>query len=206
MFTGLVREIAKVEKFQNNILYLRSSYRPTLGDSIAVNGACLTVIKLTPSGFGLELSSHTQEKIASENYKHLVHIEPALRADSRIDGHFVQGHIDGIGTIQSITPHKNQIDFVIQTSQDILNLIIPQGSITIEGVSLTIAEIFSNSFKLTIIPYTFKHTLFHTYKPQRRVNIETDVLVRSIALLLKQRDKQQNLHSWEAIDSMILGY
>lgn len=206
MFSGLVREIAKIKRFQNNILYIQSPYKPEIGDSIAVNGACLTVIEITSSGFGVELSKHTQEKIAIENYRDYVHIEPALLANSRLDGHFVQGHIDSIGVIKKITPNSNQTDFIIGAPKDALNLIIPQGSITIDGISLTIADVFEDSFKLTIIPYTISHTLLKDYKINRRVNIETDVLVRSIAHLLKKRDKDLKSSSWKEIDSILLGY
>ncbi|PAF54441.1 riboflavin synthase subunit alpha [Helicobacter sp. 13S00482-2] len=206
MFSGLVHEIAKVKKFQNNILYIQSPYKPTLGDSIAINGACLTVIKITSDGFGVELSKHTQEQIAMENYHDLVHIEPALIANSRLDGHFVQGHIDSIGIITNIMPNANQTDFTIKVPKDTLNLIIPQGSISIDGISLTIAEVFEDCFKLTIIPYTIEHTLFKEYKINRRVNIETDILVRSIAHLLKKRDQNLKTSSWKEIDSMLLGY
>lgn len=206
LFSGLVREIAKIKRFQNNILYIQSPYKPEIGDSIAVNGACLTVIEITPDGFGVELSKHTQEKIALENYRDYVHIEPALLANSRLDGHFVQGHIDSIGIIKNITPNSNQTDFIIKAPKDTLNLIIPQGSITIDGISLTIADVFEDSFKLTIIPYTISHTLLKDYKINRRVNIETDVLVRSIAHLLKKRDKDLKSNSWKEIDSILLGY
>lgn len=201
-----MREIAKIKRFQNNILYIQSPYKPQIGDSIAVNGACLTVIEITPDGFGVELSQHTQEKIAIENYRDYVHIEPALLANSRLDGHFVQGHIDSIGIIKSITPNSNQTDFIIKAPKDAINLIIPQGSITIDGISLTIADVFEDSFKLTIIPYTISHTLLKDYKINQRVNIETDVLVRSIAHLLKKRDKDLKSNSWKEIDSILLGY
>ncbi|MDO7253185.1 riboflavin synthase [Helicobacter cappadocius] len=206
MFSGLVREIAKVKKFQNNILYIQTPYKPKLGDSIAVNGACLTVVTITSDGFGVELSKHTQKCVAMENYHDLVHIEPALLANSRLDGHFVQGHIDSIGTIVNIIPNANQTDFIIKAPKDTLNLIIPQGSITVDGISLTISEVFEDSFKLTIIPYTIKHTLIKNYKVNRRVNIETDILVRSIAHLLKKRDKNLKSNSWKEIDSILLGY
>ncbi|PAF42788.1 riboflavin synthase [Helicobacter sp. 11S02596-1] len=206
MFSGLVREIAKVKKFENNVLYLQADYKPTIGDSIAVNGACLTAIAVFEDGFGLELSAHTQTQIALENYQNLVHIEPALQANSRLDGHFVQGHIDGIGIIERIEKRANQTDFFIHADKEILSLIIPQGSVTIDGISLTVPEVFEKGFKLTIIPYTLKQTLFHTYRPHRRVNIETDVLVRSIAHLLKKRDKTLNVSSWKEIDSILLGY
>ncbi|PAF52187.1 riboflavin synthase [Helicobacter sp. 13S00477-4] len=206
MFSGLIREIAKVKKIQNNILCLQSTYKPEIGDSIAVNGACLTVIKITKNGFEVELSKHTQQYIAIENYQNLVHIEPALLANSRLDGHFVQGHIDGIGLIKTISPNYNQTDFIIQANKEILNLIIPQGSITIDGISLTVSDISAQNFKVTVIPYTFQHTLFHTYVSGRRVNIETDILVRSIAHLLKKRDKTSNSHSWDEINSILLSY
>lgn len=206
MFSGLIREISRVNKLQNNILYVCASHKPAIGDSIAVNGVCLTVIEITSDGFGLELSEHTQKSIALENFKDFVHIEPALLANSRLDGHFVQGHIDAIGTIKDIRSNANQTDFSILVPQTSLDYIIPQGSITIDGISLTISGIFEGGFKLTIIPYTLKYTLFHTYKSNRRVNIETDILARSIAHLLKKRDKKLGLSSWKEIDSILLGY
>lgn len=187
MFSGLVREIAKVKEYQNNILSIESAYTPSIGDSIAVNGMCLTVIETQKWGFKLEISAHSAKKVAIENYKGMVHIEPALRADSRLDGHFVQGHIDYIGEIVAITPQSNQTLLTIKPPKHALALIIPQGSITIDGISLTIASVTSENFSLTIIPHTMQNTLFHTYKVGRRVNIETDVIVRSIAHVLQKQ-------------------
>ncbi|PAF41983.1 riboflavin synthase [Helicobacter sp. 11S03491-1] len=206
MFSGLVREIAKVKKFQNNILSLQASYKPQIGDSISVNGACLTVVKNHQDGFDVELSKHTQKHVALENYQGFIHIEPALLANSRFDGHFVQGHIDGIGVIQNIVSKINQTDFIIHASKEVLDLVIPQGCIAVDGISLTVSDIFHNGFKLTLIPYTMEHTLFGSYKLHRRVNIETDVLVRSVAHILKKRDKDLDLKSWKEIDSILLGY
>lgn len=206
LFSGLIQEIARVKNFRNDILNLQTPYKPKIGDSIAVNGACLTVVDIQNDGFGLELSKHTQESIALENYQDLVHIEPALLATSRFDGHFVQGHIDGIGIISNIKTRANQTDFFITSSKDIINLCIPKGSITIDGISLTISETLKDSFKLTIIPHTLKHTLFHTYKVGRRVNIETDILVRSVAFFLKKNDQKTQNNTWKEIDSILLGY
>ena len=177
MFSGLIREVAKVESFKNNILRLICDYKPQIGDSIAVNGMCLTAVSIESNGFSLEISKHSQEMVAIENYKDFVHIEPALLANSRLDGHFVQGHIDAIGVIKAITKQENQTIFEILAPSQTLSLVIPQGSITIDGVSLTISSVVDKSFTLTIIPHTFENTLFRTYKPNRRVNIETDVLV-----------------------------
>ncbi len=206
MFSGLVREIAKVKSFQNNILTLECSYKPKIGDSIAINGACLTATQLHKDGFSVEISKHSQLHLALENYKDKVHIEPALSVDSRFDGHFVQGHIDAIGTIKAIQKQDNQVRFEISAPHKALMLIIPQGSITIDGISLTISQVGKESFGLTIIPHTFANTLFHTYKINRRVNIETDVLVRSVAHILSRHNQESSMHSWAEIDKILMQY
>ncbi|WP_027327468.1 riboflavin synthase [Helicobacter pametensis] len=202
MFSGLVREIAPIKDFKENKLYIQSPLRPKIGDSIAVNGACLTVIENKNDGFILELTHHTQEKIATENLQYQAHIEPALQMSDRFDGHFVQGHIDAIGEITQIKHHHNQSDFLIQVPSHITHLLIPKGSITIDGISLTISECTHNLLSLTLIPHTLKQTLFHTYKVGRRVNIETDMIVRSIAHILSCKKQNQ----WDQFDQITLGY
>ncbi|MFC3847088.1 riboflavin synthase [Helicobacter baculiformis] len=207
MFSGVIHQIAPIKAFSRNVLEISSSYRPELGDSIAVNGACLTAIGFFKGGFALELSAHTQEQIALENYAlgERVHIEPALRLDSRLDGHFVQGHIDGIGTIVAIKPSANQVCVEVQASADFLQLCIPKGSIALDGVSLTLSEVHAHSFTLTIIPYTFENTLFATYKTGRRVNLESDMLVRSVAHLLKGSTHHAK-STWQDFDHIVMGY
>lgn len=187
MFSGLIHQIAKVKSFHNNILSVESDLNPKLGDSIAINGACLTAIESSKTHFSVELSQKTQNSVALENYKDLVHIEPALKADASLDGHFVQGHIDAIGVIEKIIHHSNQVDFFINASKETLLLCVEQGSIAIDGVSLTLSKVEEKGFWLTIIPYTLENTLFKTYKLKRRVNIETDMLVRSVASILKKQ-------------------
>ena len=204
MFSGLVREIAVVKGLKDNILTLQAKYRPKIGDSIAVNGACLTAIEILPDGFSLELSSHTQKLIALENYKNRVHIEPALMLSDRLDGHIVQGHIDGVGEICSIRKQDNQVEFIVCAPREILRFCIPKGSVCVDGISLTIAEVGKKDFKLVIIPHTFEHTLFHTYKLHRRVNIETDIFVRSIQHLMQKAESSKL--DWEHFDKQTLGY
>ncbi|STP13053.1 riboflavin synthase subunit alpha [Helicobacter mustelae] len=203
MFNGLIQEIAKVKEFKNNILKLEAAHQPGIGDSIAVNGVCLTVIECFEKGFALELSAHTQKTIALENYQKQVHIEPALSLHTRIDGHLVQGHVDGVGSIKKITKKANQIEMQIKAPKEILALCIPKGSICIDGVSLTIAGLSEDFFELVLIPHTFSQTLFHTYKIGRRVNIETDMIVRSIATLMQGKTKTT---TWDALDSFLLSY
>lgn len=203
MFTGLVREFAKVQSLHQNTLTLQAKYKPKIGDSIAVNGACLTAIEVFNGGFSLELSEETQSHIALESYKDLVHIEPALRLQDRLDGHLVQGHIDGIGKIAKIIPHQIGTDFFIIAKKEILELCIPKGSIAINGISLTINEVLEDSLRLTIIPHTLKTTLFQTYQVNMRVNIETDMFARMIQHFLH---KKHSTLTWEKVDRILGSY
>lgn len=202
MFTGLIRELAEVVSLQRHSLKLRATHTPKIGDSIAVNGACLTVVSLFEGGFEVELSQETQNLIALENYQGKVHIEPAMRLSDRLEGHIVQGHIDGIGVIKEIQKRAVGVDFYIQAPPALRPYIIPKGSVALDGVSLTVNELRGDSFRLTLIPHTLENTLFGTYQAGRRINIESDMLVRSIAHLLKRDDSP----SWEKIDAILMSY
>ncbi|EAB5334109.1 riboflavin synthase [Campylobacter jejuni] len=197
MFNGLIREIAKVQSYQNNILSLKAKYRPNLGDSIAVNGACLSVTKLYEGGFEVELSRESRTHIAIENLKDKVHIEPALRYGDRIDGHLMQGHIDFIGTLEKIQKDENGVDFYISLPKEAMKFMAEKGSIAVDGVSLTINEILKNGIRLTIIPITFKETLFKDYQVGRKINIESDLLARYIYAQLQGKNKGL---SWEEVE------
>ncbi|HHY1555380.1 TPA: riboflavin synthase, partial [Campylobacter jejuni] len=197
MFNGLIREIAKVQSYQNNTLSLKAKYRPNLGDSIAVNGACLSVTKLYEGGFEVELSRESRTHIAIENLKDKVHIEPALRYGDRIDGHLMQGHIDFIGTLEKIQKDENGVDFYISLPKEAMKFMAEKGSIAVDGVSLTINEILKNGIRLTIIPITFKETLFKDYQVGRKINIESDLLARYIYAQLQGKNKGL---SWEEVE------
>ncbi|ECP7274733.1 riboflavin synthase [Campylobacter jejuni] len=197
MFNGLIREIAKVQSYQNNTLSLKAKYRPNLGDSIAVNGACLSVTKLYEGGFEVELSRESRTHIAIENLKDKVHIEPALRYGDRIDGHLMQGHIDFIGILEKIQKDENGVDFHISLPKEAMKFMVVKGSIAVDGVSLTINEILKNGIRLTIIPITFKETLFKDYQVSRKINIESDLLARYIYAQLQGKIKGL---SWEEVE------
>ena len=197
MFNGLIREIAKVQSYQNNTLSLTAKHRPNLGDSVAVNGACLSVTKLYEGGFEVELSRESRTHIAIENLKDKVHIEPALRYGDRIDGHLMQGHIDFIGTLEKIQKDENGVDFYISLPKEAMKFIAEKGSIGVDGVSLTINEILKNGIRLTIIPITFKETLFKDYQVGRKINIESDLLARYIYAQLQGKNKGL---SWEEVE------
>ena len=141
MFNGLIREIAQVASFSGYLLRLRARYRPALGDSVAVNGACLSVTRLFADGFAVQLSSETARVIAVQNLRGSVHIEPAMRIGDRIDGHLIQGHVDAVGEIYKISKLPSGVDFFIRAPLHIAPLLAPKGSVAIDGVSLTINEV-----------------------------------------------------------------
>ena len=205
MFTGLIREMAKVTSFSNNILTLKAKYNPKIGDSIAINGACLTVVKASNSTFSVELSPESTKILAMENYKNEVHIEPAMMMGDRFEGHIVQGHVDCIGKIISIRANGNSTDFIISLPKQFIKYVIAKGSITIDGISLTVNDVDKkkNTFRLTIIPHTIQNTLFKTYKVNSKINIETDMFARYVYNLFKSDDSSL---SWSKVDSIMASY
>lgn len=204
MFSGLVRNIGVVRHFSGEKISIESDISPQIGASVAINGICTTVTKYSNRTFEAILSKETRSVVALENLANKVHLEEALRLSDRLDGHIVQGHIDSIGIIESISKNENGFDIIISFDNALAPLIVPKGSIAIDGVSLTINEVQNSTFRLTIIPHTFNETLFHTYKVKRRVNIETDILNRSIFHMLSRLKSKQT--TWDSIDSILLGY
>jgi len=199
VFNGLIREIGKIKNFSNNKLRIISKLKPEIGDSIAVNGVCLTVTKVYTDGFEVELSPETQKIVPLENYQagKLVHLEEALRFGDKIDGHLIQGHVDAIGEVLEIKKNKNSYDVIIKTDPKIMKYVAPKGSIAIDGVSLTINEVFSDRFRLTIIPHTFKNTLFKYYKIHQKVNIETDMFARYIYHMFSKKENiNEQILAW----------
>jgi riboflavin synthase len=199
MFTGVIREIAKVESFLNSKLTIKSSLYPKLGDSIAINGACLTVIKTSPTSFSVELSPESSSILALENYKDKVHIEPAMKLSDRLEGHIVQGHIDCLGEVTRIEKNGNSFDYYITIPDSFAKFLVPKGSIAVDGVSLTINDVYNNTFRLTIIPHTIKNTLIKNYKIGIRVNIETDMFAKYIYHMFSKEKKI----TWDDIDKIM---
>lgn len=202
MFTGLIREFAEVVSYANNILTLRATYKPAIGDSIAINGACLTVIELFEGGFSVELSLESRSLLALENLKGKVHMEPALALGDRLDGHMVQGHVDCVGVIEKLNQRENGLDIEVSIPKASLLFVIPKGSVSIDGVSLTVNDVMKEGFRLTIIPHTLEKTLIASYKVGRRVNVETDMFAR---YLYHMFNKQEAL-DWNGVDRIMATY
>ncbi len=217
MFTGLIREMAEVLSLQNSFLTLKADYKPKIGDSIAINGACLTVVRVNTGTFTVELSPESQKILAMENYKDKVHMEPAMMMGDRFEGHIVQGHVDCLGTITSINNNGNSTDFIISLPSEYSRYIIPKGSVTIDGVSLTVNDVLEDAFRLTIIPHTIDNTLFKRYKVGTKVNLETDMFARYIynmflakrsgseGISLFEKNKEDNL-TWDKVDKIMAAY
>jgi riboflavin synthase len=205
MFTGLIREMAEVLSFKSNVLTLKAKYAPKIGDSISINGACLTVVRVASGTFSVELSPESQKILAMENYKGKVHMEPAMMMGDRFEGHIVQGHVDCLGTVNAINKNGNSTDFIISLPASFSKYIIPKGSVSIDGVSLTVNEVMKDSFRLTIIPHTVENTLFKTYKIGSKVNLETDMFARYIYNMFKKDKKSDDL-TWGQVDKMMASY
>lgn len=205
MFTGLIREIATVKSYLNNILTIQSKHKAKLGDSIAINGVCLTVIKVHSDGFSLELADETRSIIDESKISGQVHIEPAMQLSDRFEGHIVQGHVDCIGEVMAINTLENATDFMIKVEPKYITYIVPKGSITIDGISLTVNDVYDDAFRLTIIPHTLRETLIGHYKIGTKINIETDLFARYIDHILQNRSKKKSMN-WDDIDTMQMSY
>jgi len=199
MFTGLIREIANVKSLAGSTLTIRAKHKAKLGDSIAINGACLTVVKVLGDGFSVELSPESQKLLAIQNYKNEVHIEPAMMMGDRFEGHVVQGHVDCIGEITAIKNNGNSYDVFIKVDKKFIPFIVPKGSITIDGVSLTVNDVTADAFRLTIIPHTMKETLFRNYKKGSKVNVETDMFARYVSHIIAH---QKASLTWDEVDAI----
>lgn len=207
MFTGLIREIASVKSLVGSTLSIKAKYKGGLGDSIAINGACLTVVTVLDDGFAVELSPESQNLLAMENYQNEVHIEPAMAMGDRFEGHIVQGHVDCIGEVQEIKNSGNSYDVYITLPKKFIPFIVPKGSITIDGVSLTVNDVNADSFRLTIIPHTMKETLFRNYKKGTKVNVETDMFARYVSHIISHQTKaSSNALTWNEVDSISAHY
>lgn len=186
MFTGLIESVCKVcstaGKTGGIRLSINISQAVKCGDSIAINGACLTTAAAKGNMVEFDVSAETLSKTTLNKLKtgSEVNVERAMQADDRFNGHFVQGHIDTVGKIKKIEKKGDFWQFVFQMNGDISGYIIPKGSIAIDGVSLTIADTEKDNFSVAIIPMTFENTIFKNYKVGDSVNIETDIICRIV--------------------------
>jgi len=153
-----------------------------IGDSISINGVCLTVTKLTNGVASFDLSCETIEKttLGKLSVGSTVNIELAMKADDRFGGHFVLGHVDGTASIKKIDKKGQFVNMTLTAPKDLIGQMIPKGSVAVDGISLTIAEIDNDSFTVALIPQTLKETTLGAVKIGQKVNIETDIISKSV--------------------------
>lgn len=183
MFTGIVEEIGKIKSFNGEKLVVECKKvleNTQLGDSIAIDGCCQTVVDLTSNTFSTDVSTETLKIIKGFKAGELVNLERALTPESRMGGHIVQGHVDGVAR------YLGEMRFEVPKELD--KYIVYKGSITINGVSLTVAQNERNTFAVAIIPHTLENTNLKTLKTGDFVNIETDIVGRYVEKFLSTKD------------------
>ncbi|MGW8272194.1 MAG: riboflavin synthase [Thermodesulfovibrionales bacterium] len=185
MFTGLIVETGSIDDVRKLSGIMRLTVEtPTLhkdaeiGDSISVNGVCLTVTAIRNDRISFELSEETLRSTCMQQVKRgdIVNLEPSLRADGKIGGHFVTGHIDGTGKIVSMRRVGDTVEVEISVPEEILTYLVDKGSVAVDGISLTVVKVLRGSFRLVIIPHSAKITNLSLKREGDCVNIETDVI------------------------------
>jgi len=193
MFTGIIQEVGRVEAIERGAQSARFTIRAEnvlggikIGDSITVNGACLTVVEQQPGTVAFDAVYETLQKTAlgSLAIGDEVNMEPSLLVSGRFDGHIVQGHVDGVGTIVSIREVDNSYYVYITASAQLLRYIVRKGSVAIDGISLTVVDADDKTFSVAIIPHTWDNTNLHTRRAGDQINLETDIIGKYVEKLV----------------------
>ncbi len=194
MFTGIIEAKGTIKSLVNHGDDIRLTVETgtldmsdvALGDSIATNGVCLTVVDFGEHFYSVDVSSETIKYTGFANYSSgsTVNLEKAMRADTRFGGHIVSGHVDGVGEVLSITAHQRYVEIWVKAPDELAKYIAHKGSITVDGVSLTVNEVKGASFMLWLIPHTLRETVMGTYTKGTRVNLEVDVIARYLERLM----------------------
>lgn len=202
MFTGIIEEIGEISSITKSTITIKSKTvleDAKLGDSIAVNGVCLTIVNLKKDEFTANVS---EETFKITNFSELksgdfVNLERALSLSSRLGGHIVTGHIDTVGEIVSIIDKNEFYDLSVKFDKNFENYVVKKGSITINGISLTIADINNNTVSVAIIPHTFNNTILNTLKSKDSVNIEFDILAKYVEKNLSTKNNSITMNFLE---------
>jgi riboflavin synthase len=160
-----------------------------VGDSIAVNGACLTIIALSEGQFSVDVTPETLRRTSLSDITAgvSVNLEPALAYGGKVGGHLVQGHVDVVGVISDVTPEGNSYRITIEAPREIMRYLVKKGFITVDGISLTVAALSDTRFTTAVIPYTYENTTLGDRKPGDKVNLEADILAKYTERLLLER-------------------
>ncbi len=198
MFTGVIEEVGTVKAITNSKIAIKAGIvteDAKLGDSIAVNGVCLTVTSLGENVFEADISEETKKVTTLDGLKtgSLVNLERAMPVNGRFGGHIVSGHTDGFGKIKTINRNGNFYDLNIELTKELSKYVVKKGSIAINGISLTIADIQDDIVKIAVIPHTFENTNLKSLKSGDFVNIETDILAKYVEKFLSTSDNRAGI-------------
>lgn len=193
MFTGIIRVVGTIQSVideshaKHLIIAAPAMNRLQPGDSLALNGACLTVLSTKSGTLEFRLMAETLKKtnLGTLQAGDKVNLEQPLAVGDTLDGHFVQGHIDGVAKVTAITTVGDDKIFTCAPPPSLIPYLIPKGSVTLDGVSLTVVDVTENSFTVSLMPYTLAHTTFGTVSPGYRANIEVDMLGKYVASLIR---------------------
>jgi riboflavin synthase len=189
MFSGIVEEVGSVREAGGDSLTVAASLvldQTALGDSIAVNGACLTVARLGDGWFGTDVMPETLRRTSLGRLRpgDAVNLERSLTLASRLGGHMVQGHVDGTGTVRALTAEGDALLVTIEAPPAILRYIVEKGYIAVDGASLTVVDHSPTAFRVSLVRYTLDHTIFGRWKAGQAVNLEVDILAKYVERLL----------------------
>jgi riboflavin synthase len=205
MFTGIIEAVGQINTVQINAQGARISISTglldmqdvKLGDSIATNGICLTVVDIGTSTFSADVSNETLKRTGFAYYKssQKVNLEKAMLPTTRFGGHMVSGHVDALSEIVAIEHDGNSIHYWVAMPNDIAAYIAEKGSITIDGTSLTVNGLSDSKFRLTVVPHTTQETIISSYKVGSKVNVEVDLIARYIERLLTNKTAENTQQS-----------
>ena len=196
MFTGIVRELGRVvslegDQEQARLVVAAPGLAPELeiGDSVAVEGCCLTVVGRQDEALAFDLSAETlsRSSIGSLKAGQSANLEPAIRVGEPLGGHYVQGHVDAVGRVRSLLPEGEGVRIWLELPPDVLRYCVEKGSLTVAGVSLTIAELTDDAVAVALIPHTLEVTTLGKARPGDAVNLEADVIAKYVERLLPGR-------------------
>ena len=183
MFTGIVRERGKVLSFEDGALVVESTLEQAIGDSVSVDGICLTVTGREDGRLSFHVVPETLRRGTSFGSE--VNLEPALRIGDPLGGHYVQGHVDGVGRVRSVEHDGDDVRIRFEAPPEILRYCIEKGSITVDGVALTITALGGDEFEVALVPHTLEVTTLGSLRPGEEVNLEVDVLAKYVERLLR---------------------
>ena len=198
MFTGIIEELGKVQAITRNRIKIQAGMvldGTKLGESIAVNGVCLTVVKINGTNFDADISEETMKVTALKNLKSgsVVNLERAMPANGRFGGHIVSGHVDSLGKLKSVKKLGEFYNLNFELTKDSAKYVVKKGSIAINGISLTVAEADGNVITVAVIPHTYENTNLKILQIGDFVNIETDILAKYVEKFLSTSDNKSRL-------------